>query len=172
MGEYELIKMLEEQGFDFSVENHSYEMTMFKKHFMVMNALYQLQQDLFEDGFYLTITALDIRLEPLRDSCGKQALLNDGDHKVREYYLDWCHLENTSQQDVENLLTGFWTKYYSLDKQSAALDILGLDETADWLSIKSSYRRMAAEHHPDRGGDQSRFIEIREAFELLRQYYQ
>ena len=172
IGEYELIKRLEEQGIEFPIDNDSYEMAMFKKHFMTMNALYSLQQELVEEGYHLSITALHIRLEEIQSVSGSKELVDDAELKVRDYYLDWQHFNNTSQQDVEELLNNFWKKYYSVDKQQAALQVLGLDEGADWSLIKSSYRRMAAEHHPDRGGVQSRFIEIREAFEVLRQFYQ
>jgi curved DNA-binding protein len=45
--------------------------------------------------------------------------------------------------------------------------ILGLQKNADQDEIKKAYRRMAAQHHPDRGGDTQKFQEIQAAYETL-----
>lgn len=45
--------------------------------------------------------------------------------------------------------------------------ILGLDRTASQEDIKKAFRRLAMEHHPDRGGDSSQFHKINEAYETL-----
>ena len=83
--------------------------------------------------------------------------------------MPWCI--TTSQQDVENLLSSFWEKYFAFDKQQEALSILGLEQQSCWQDVQSRYRQLASRHHPDKGGDHARFIEIREAFEILRACY-
>ena len=45
--------------------------------------------------------------------------------------------------------------------------ILGVERTASAEDIKQAYRRQAARHHPDRGGDTARFQEIEEAYRIL-----
>jgi curved DNA-binding protein len=45
--------------------------------------------------------------------------------------------------------------------------ILGVDKSASAEDIKQAYRRMAAKHHPDRGGDTARFQEIQSAYDTL-----
>jgi DnaJ-class molecular chaperone len=46
--------------------------------------------------------------------------------------------------------------------------ILGLDKSASAEQIKKAYRKLAATHHPDKtGGDDSKFKEITEAYEIL-----
>lgn len=46
--------------------------------------------------------------------------------------------------------------------------VLGLEESATDEDIKKTYRKLAMEHHPDRnGGDDNRFKEIAEAYEIL-----
>jgi DnaJ-class molecular chaperone len=45
--------------------------------------------------------------------------------------------------------------------------ILGVGRTATPDEIKKSYRRLAAQHHPDRGGDTARFQEIQQAYDVL-----
>ena len=44
---------------------------------------------------------------------------------------------------------------------------LGIDNTANNEDIKRAYRKMAMRHHPDRGGDQTEFQKIQEAYSVL-----
>lgn len=44
---------------------------------------------------------------------------------------------------------------------------LDLQENASDDDIRQAYKRLAMQHHPDRGGDQSRFQEIQEAYSTL-----
>jgi molecular chaperone DnaJ len=47
-------------------------------------------------------------------------------------------------------------------------DVLGVKKDASADEIKKSFRRAAVEHHPDRGGDETKFKEINEAYEVLK----
>lgn len=44
---------------------------------------------------------------------------------------------------------------------------LGLDRNASPEDIKQAYRKMAAKHHPDRGGDTATFQKVQQAYETL-----
>jgi molecular chaperone DnaJ len=46
-------------------------------------------------------------------------------------------------------------------------DILGVNKDASIDEIKKAYRKKAIEHHPDKGGDESKFREAAEAYETL-----
>ena len=46
-------------------------------------------------------------------------------------------------------------------------DILGIDKNASQDDIKKAYRKKALDHHPDRGGDEVKFKEAAEAYEIL-----
>lgn len=45
--------------------------------------------------------------------------------------------------------------------------ILGVDRTATHDEIKRAYRKLAAKHHPDRGGDTAMFQEIQAAYDVI-----
>ena len=45
--------------------------------------------------------------------------------------------------------------------------ILGVEPTASEDEIKRAYRSLAMKHHPDRGGNQSKFQEIQEAYDVV-----
>lgn len=47
-------------------------------------------------------------------------------------------------------------------------EILGVSKTASADEIKKAFRRAAVEHHPDKGGDEAKFKEINEAYEVLK----
>lgn len=45
--------------------------------------------------------------------------------------------------------------------------ILEIEKTASTDEIKKAYRKLALKYHPDRGGDQEKFKEINEAYQIL-----
>lgn len=46
-------------------------------------------------------------------------------------------------------------------------DILGVPKTASSDEIKKAYRKLASQHHPDKGGDTGKFQQIEEAYRIL-----
>src|SRR3989344_5373434 len=44
---------------------------------------------------------------------------------------------------------------------------LGVPKTANDDEIKKAFRRLAHEHHPDKGGDQQKFKDVNEAYQVL-----
>ena len=45
--------------------------------------------------------------------------------------------------------------------------VLGLSKNADTAEIRTAYKQLAKEHHPDKGGDPEKFKELSEAHEVL-----
>ena len=52
--------------------------------------------------------------------------------------------------------------------ESDALRTLGLRKGATPEGIRKAYKRLAREHHPDKGGDSNEFIKIHDAYESLQ----
>lgn len=46
-------------------------------------------------------------------------------------------------------------------------NVLGVERTADQDQIKRAYRRLASQHHPDKGGDTAKFQRIQSAYDIL-----
>ncbi len=47
-------------------------------------------------------------------------------------------------------------------------DTLGVKETASDSEIKSAFRKLAGQHHPDKGGNEAQFKEVNEAYDTLK----
>lgn len=47
-------------------------------------------------------------------------------------------------------------------------EVLGVGKSASPDEIKKAFRRLAVKHHPDQGGDEEKFKEINEAYEVLK----
>jgi len=46
-------------------------------------------------------------------------------------------------------------------------EILGVAKEATADEIKRAYRKLASQHHPDKGGDKNKFQEIEQAYRIL-----
>lgn len=57
--------------------------------------------------------------------------------------------------------------YFSLMSKRDYYEVLGVSRNATLDEIKKAYRKLAMQHHPDKGGDQAKFKEINEAYENL-----
>src|SRR4029077_6477849 len=47
-------------------------------------------------------------------------------------------------------------------------EVLGVGKSASADEIKKAFRKAAIEHHPDRGGEETKFKEINEAYKVLK----
>jgi molecular chaperone DnaJ len=47
-------------------------------------------------------------------------------------------------------------------------EVLGVGKDASADEVKKAFRKAAIEHHPDRGGDEAKFKEVNEAYEVLK----
>ena len=163
---HELMAALRQQGAIPRLADDE-QLQLFRVNFLIMNALYQLQAELWQEGWWLVISTLDIRLEPLVG-------LSEANHgfvlgeNLRSYYLDWQVFWQTDRAEVEALLNRFWRAYDGEGHKAEALALFELNEGASQEALRRRWRELALQHHPDRGGNAETFIRIRWAWEVLQ----
>lgn len=170
LSEYQLIQRLKEQNLiapDYSASS----LSLFRVHFCVFNALYQIQNQRISEGMALVISPLAIYLRPLAAEKGA-ALAESAEQPLREFYLDWTHYQEATEETVANLLEDFWRRYAGRgqagqQERQTALAELGLEDPVTLAEIKHRYRRLAMAHHPDRGGSGERLRAINAALAVL-----
>ena len=170
VSEYDMLNALASQGVDeFAGDTFVDSLSTFQTHFLLFHCLYGLRDKLFADGCaHLEIHCLNIRLRPFDTA---STTLPEHHDPLRDYYGDLSNLANTTAADVEALLTRFWRRFAGYDQCEAALRVLELEAPVTFDEIKTQYRRLAMEHHPDRGGDKARLQTINEAMRQLKNYY-
>jgi len=166
ISEYELIRALDAAGTaHFTTDCLRNNLSLFQTHFFLFHNLYQLHEQLRHDNVaHLEIAPLRIRLLPGNDNPGSALSTHN---PLRDYYLDINNLNNTDANDVELLLGEFWRRFVHNDDRLTALAELELDDPVDWATIKTRHRRLAMQHHPDRGGDEQRLQAINAAMDVL-----
>lgn len=164
VGEYDLMQSLKTQGYFDFLSQPALPHELFQAHFFLFHSLYLLSNLLLEQKSHLlSIHTLKIQLLPYQ--AGENNL--QVDDKLKAYYLDFSNLENTTEDDVYDMLTSFWNKFNRFDNREAALAELGLKDPVDDKTVKKEYRRLAMRHHPDRGGDTEKLQKINDALALL-----
>lgn len=144
---------------------------LFKRNFLIMNALYQLQDILWPEH-WLQVDAMDIvLLNDIPAHCAPKA-----EDPLRRYYLDWQNYQ-AEEGEIRRLLDQFWTRYQGYlghgpqrDLNTAqALALFELPEEASIAEIRKQWRRLAMRWHPDRpNGDSERFRKLCDAWQVLR----
>ncbi|AZZ96662.1 DNA-J related domain-containing protein [Pseudoalteromonas sp. R3] len=142
---------------------------LFKRNFLLMNALYQLQQEFAERGYYLQVEAMDIRLFEQQ----ARATLQNQD-PLRNYYLDWRNYD-ASKDEVTALLTQFWQRYMKMPETGAEQPV---ELIKKWQlpcpyskrQLSKRWRTLAFAAHPDQQGEQTLFQQLQEEYELLKCY--
>ncbi|MGI2997413.1 DNA-J related domain-containing protein [Vibrio alginolyticus] len=166
-----LASSLGEQGYISKLDD-SPDKDLFKRNFLIMNALYQLQDTLYPDS-WLQVEAMDIQLMSSMEALRHKIDIHD---PLREYYLDWRNYE-ADEDEVRRLLNEFWTTYQkfigglsvaSVDK-TKALSLFELNTDATPAEIRKQWRKLALRWHPDReNGNAERFRVLCEAWNVLR----
>lgn len=170
MREYDLMSALDQRCVGgFGGTAFADQLSMFQSHFILFHCLYVLRDQLHQSASAgLDIHCLSIRLTPFKQS--NRGLPQQHD-PMRDYYLDLTNLEKTDAREVDQLLTKFWQRFIAMDERQQALEKLGLSDPIEYSQIKSRYRRLVMEHHPDRGGDHESLQLVNEAMRTLDKIY-
>ena len=164
LSEHDLLRLLHADYFSFLGDSPWQPHALFCAHFLLFHALYRLRDDAWQAArAHLEISPLCIRWLPYRSAAGAVATPDS----LREYYLDLANLEDTSAEDVDELLASFWIRFQGQEGRAGALQELGLADPVDDATIKRTYRQLVMQHHPDRGGDTQRLQAINAAVDLL-----
>jgi DnaJ-domain-containing protein 1 len=138
---------------------------LFRTHFLLFHALYRLRDQLRSNrSGDLDIHVMNIRCQPF--SRPDSHTLTQPD-PLRGYYLDLNNLEGTTRADIDAMLGRFWSRFGRYDRRREALAVLDLPDDADGETILLQYRRLAMQHHPDRGGDPGKLQAIHAAMAIL-----
>lgn len=137
VSEYELIEILKKAPYQFFDDASLREpLMLFKTHFIVFHALYQLKRRWIEQGEgVLDIHTLNIKLNQEsahsdnnsahsdknsthgdnykdKESQDKVGAITEAD-ALAEYYLDWGNFEKADRKSVDALLNAFWQRMAS-----------------------------------------------------------
>lgn len=171
LSEYQLIQALRQLDWPGLADSHNLgdPLGLYRTHFILFNALYRLNDALAAQGLQLEINPLCIRLLP---RTGGQDGLQQAD-PLRDYYLDMSQLDSTGREQVLALLDGSLQRLLDAPAIAAALECLGLAAGTPQPSaaqIRLAYRKLASQHHPDRGGCTRRLQALNDAMQTLKQH--
>lgn len=167
--EYTLIKVLESDGLWQGLEEVPASLALFAKHFLTRRSLYQSQGFWRNEGYRLEFGLMRIKLI----HCGVKrikgkALVSLCDQAIADFYGDLSVLHQATTESVNTLLAGFWRQYDAFTAADSAYKVLNVDPTSSWADIQKAYRKLAAMHHPDRGGDAEHFHLVKTAYDQLK----
>lgn len=146
-------------------------MGLFRTHFILFHSLYRLREQLALEGEWLRIHCLDIGIDAQghgSPALGQRMAVGD---PLRDYYLDLDNLDTMDAATVEAMLSGFWRRLDAGERCYEALQLLGLEESADAEQVTRRYRQLAQQHHPDKGGDTETLQRLNEARLVLTTYH-
>lgn len=179
VSEYELIEILKKAPYHFFDDASLREpLMLFKTHFIVFHALYQLKRRWIEQGEgVLDIHTLNIKLNQEsahsdknsthgdnykdKESQDKVGAITEAD-ALAEYYLDWGNFEKADRKSVDALLNAFWHRMasgnahtFEQEDIADAHALLGLpqDEHVSLSVLKRVYKKALHLVHPDKGGN-------------------
>jgi len=197
VSEYELIEILKKAPYQFFDDASLREpLMLFKTHFIVFHALYQLKRRWIEQGEgVLDIHTLNIKLNQEsahsdknsthgdnykdKESQDKVGAITEAD-ALAEYYLDWGNFEKADRKSVDALLNAFWHRMasgnahtFEQEDIADAHALLGLpqDEHVSLSVLKRVYKKALQLVHPDKGGTQQEAQDVIHAYQLLLGYY-
>ena len=197
VSEYDLIDILKKAPYHFFDDASLREpLMLFKTHFIVFHALYQLKRRWIEQGEgVLDIHTLNIKLNQEsahsdknsthgdnykdKESQDKVGAITEAD-ALAEYYLDWGNFEKADRKSVDALLNAFWHRMasgnahtFEQEDIADAHALLGLpqDEHVSLSVLKRVYKKALQLVHPDKGGTQQEAQDVIHAYQLLLGYY-
>ena len=166
--EYQLLKWIEKNHPEFFA-SLEHEPSLFKKHFFLFHHLYKLREKLLVTGQSLLISSVEIRICQNNQMTGGDLAEPDG---LTAFYSNIDNL-NLNEDQVSEMLDQFWKKYLAIDKKAQAILFLGLEnnEKLDLPMIRNRFNQLAHQYHPDKGGEDEYFFQLKQAYNTLKCLY-
>jgi len=147
---------------------------LYQKLFVTHAALCELYFEFEVRGTHaLCVTAVSVYV--LEVDSGSGEVVNLPAEGMRspnvDFYMDEGNFTNITADQVGALLDGFWKQFGAYMQEDEAFAVLGLPVSSSAADIRQRFRELASRYHPDRGGDPQRFIEVRRAYESLKNRY-
>ncbi len=165
ISEHAMLKKLAHlKQFTFFNNPNRHSHALFQSHFILFHVLYQQRDRLWQNKeANLDINPLLIQLLPYQKGENSLKTIDP----LHDYYLNLDNVDDTTAEDVQQLLDSFWQRFHNKDERQKALAELGLRDPVDDATIKRTYRKLAMEHHPDRGGNKSKLQNVHTALAVL-----
>lgn len=100
--------------------------------------------------------------QPFCFACDKWMTVEDNLWAIKLTIEALRQIERTGASDM---LDRAFTGFLALPMPESWWQVLGISQAASVEEIKVAHRRLVKEHHPDRGGDATKFQRIQEAYE-------
>jgi len=132
----------------------------------------QFRDNAYHKGHYKRTPIPDVGQQETAGQPPEQKTKRDVDKSdpLALYYLDISNLITSTEQSVDEYLNRFWVEFLNPQQKQKALNTLGCSTESTPQEIKKSYRQLAMQHHPDRGGNAHQFHQVQEAYDILTVY--
>lgn len=150
---------------------------LYPVHFLVFHCLYQLRDEFTLTGrVQLFISPLSIQLQPVPLKpipLKPQAGPVDQPDQLRRFYLDLDNYQ-MSTEALDALLEDFWRGVQRPPHEAVKTALDELEFSAlpdDYTEVKARFRQLAMQHHPDRGGSNSKLQALNRAISTLKKHF-
>jgi len=184
--------------FAFSSDDLPHEQyELYRKHFLLYNRLYIIQEEYGKNSFYLHLHPLRIRLIETVGGCsyyypdeggfcGQLPRLNaycEHHHMrsdirfpvydcMRAFYLDIKNIEWPEFEKIEHVRKGIMLYSAGITDIKKALQFMGFScDFPGGYRIRKRYRELARKYHPDASGNIDNMKQLNEYYELLKKVF-
>lgn len=165
--EYQLLTQMQTEGFLAVCADDNYWVALFRKHFLLRHCLYKLNHLWAPEGRGLRLGPINI--EFCADEYAQGLPCEEGSYSaLADYYGDINHWRTATEETCRNFIDDFFKRFAVVNDVGLHLAALDLPKDAVWGVVQQQYRRLAQQHHPDKGGDAEQFLKITRAFEALK----
>ncbi|WP_264372467.1 DNA-J related domain-containing protein [Pseudoalteromonas ulvae] len=170
---HELTSMLGKQNILTTLDTDANK-DLFKRNFLVMNALFTLQTELQKQQLSIEIDSFNVTLI---DTSLHPRLTTP--NTLANYYLNWQNYD-TSAEEITQLLTDFWQQFGQQSDFSSinhtqveqAFARFELNATSSFEAVSQRWRQLALKYHPDKaGGDTEKFQQLQNDWQLLKRHF-